>query len=120
MNASRKVRKAALTLHVASSVGWFGAVLVYLALGVAAVTSDDPALVAAVYVTMVWAAWVVLVPLAVASLVTGVVQSLVSRWGLLRHYWVVVKLVLTTVATVVLLAYTPTLATFADLDTAIP
>lgn len=114
MNTSRRVRKASLTLHVASSVGWFGAVLVYLALGVGAVTSDDSALVAAVYVTMDWAAWVVLVPLAVASLVTGVVQSLVSPWGLLRHYWVVVKLVLTAVATAVLLAYTQTLSTFAD------
>jgi hypothetical protein len=114
MNTSRRVRNASLTLHVASSVGWFGAVLVYLALGVGAVTSDDSALVAAVYLTMDWAAWVVLVPLAVASLVTGVVQSLVSPWGLLRHYWVVVKLVLTAVATAALLAYTQTLSTFAD------
>lgn len=95
-------------------------VLVYLALGVAAVTSDDTALVAAVYVTMNWAAWVVLVPLAGASLVTGVVQSMVSPWGLLRNYRVVVKLVLTTGATGVLLAYTQTLATFADVAGRIP
>lgn len=120
MSASRRARKATLTLHVASSVGWFGAVLVYLALGVAAITSDDTALVVAVYVTMDWAAWVVLVPLAVASLLTGIVQSLVSPWGLLRHYWVAVKLVLTTLATGVLLAYTQTLATFADVAAGTP
>jgi hypothetical protein len=115
MNASRRVRKASLTLHVASSVGWFGAVLAYLALGVGAVASNDSALVAAIYVTMDWAAWVVLVPLALASLVTGVVQSLISPWGLMRHYWVVVKLVITAVATAVLLAYTQTMSTFADI-----
>ena len=110
----QQARKASLTLHVASSVGWLGAVLVYLALGVAAVVSDDMALVAAAYLTMEWAAWMVLVPLAAASLATGVLQSLASPWGLLRHYWVVVKLVLTVLATGVLLAYTQTLVTFAD------
>ena len=116
----RWARKASLTLHVASSVSWMGAVLVYLALGVAGVVSDDTALVAAVYLTMNWAAWVVLVPLALASLVTGVVQSMVSPWGLVRHYWVVVKLVATLVATGVLLAYTQTLATFADVAARVP
>ena len=114
MRTPRGLRKATLTLHVASSVGWMGAVVVYLTLGVAAVSSDDTALVAGVYVTMNWVAWTVLVPLAVASLVTGIIQSLVSPWGLLRHYWVVVKLSVTTVATGVLLAYTQTLSTFAD------
>ena len=33
-----------------------------------------------------------------------------------RHYWVIVKLVITVVATVVLLAYTQTLALFADVS----
>ena len=114
MSASRRARKATLTLHVASSVGWLGAVLVYLALGVAAVASDDRGLVAAVYVTMDWAGWVVLVPLAVSSVVTGVIQSFTSQWGLLRHYWVAAKFAITTVATAVLLAYTQTLSAFAE------
>lgn len=52
----------------------------------AAVSGDETALVAAVYIAMGWAAWVVLVPLAVASLATSVVQSLASPSGLLRHY----------------------------------
>ena len=107
-------RQALLTLHVLTSVGWFGAAVVYLALGVAATTSDDVVLVRALYVTMDWAAWVVLVPLAAASLLTGVTQSLATRWGLFRHYWVVIKLIVTVVATAVLVAYTGTLDTFAD------
>jgi NADH:ubiquinone oxidoreductase subunit 6 (subunit J) len=103
-----------LAVHVASSVGWLGAVLVYLAFAVAAVAGDDVTVRSSVYVAMDWAAWVVLVPLAVASLLTGVVQSLVSPWGLLRHYWVVVKLAVTLVATAVLVAYTQTLSAFAE------
>ena len=112
MTAPARVRQAGLTLHVISSVGWLGGVLVYLALGVAAITSDDEALVAAVYLAMDWAAWTVLVPLALATLATGITQSLISSWGLWRHYWVIVKLVITAVATTVLVLYTQTLATF--------
>ena len=63
-------RKAVLTVHIVSSVGWVGAVVVYLSLGVAAVASADTDLVRAAYLVMNWAAWVVLVPLAVTSLVS--------------------------------------------------
>ena len=55
-----------------------------------------------------------IVPLSIASLMIGVVQSLVSPWGLFRHWWVVVKLVLTVIATVVLLQYTQTMSYIAD------
>ena len=41
----------------------------------------------------------VIQPLAVAALVTGIVLSLGTKWGLFRHTWIVVKLVLT-VATI--------------------
>lgn len=50
------------------------------------------------------------VPLGVASLAVGVVQSLMSPWGLLRYWWVVVKLVLTGGAILVLLQYTQTMS----------
>jgi ribose/xylose/arabinose/galactoside ABC-type transport system permease subunit len=54
------------------------------------------------------------VPLALLSLVTGVIQSLGTTWGLLRHHWVVVKLLITVVATGVLLLYLRTFAVMAD------
>lgn len=63
---------------------------------------------------MDWAAWTVLVPFAVASLLTGLIQSLGTPWGLFRHYWVVFKLVLNLLATGVLLLYTRTLAAYGD------
>lgn len=114
MRVPPALRRCGLTLHVLSSVGWVGAVVVYLALGAGAVWADDPALTRAAYVSMDWAAWLVLVPLAVTSLVTGVVQALATPWGLFRHYWVIVKLVIALVATGVLLVYTQTLASFAE------
>jgi hypothetical protein len=82
-----RLRKGALTAHVVCSVGWLGAVAVFLALAVAGLTSEDVGLVRGAYLTMDWAAWFVLVPLSFASLLTGVVQSLGTTWGLFRHYW---------------------------------
>ncbi|WP_445259271.1 DUF2269 domain-containing protein [Nocardioides aurantiacus] len=113
MSVRPALQKGLLTAHVIASVGWVGAVLVYLALGIAALTSDQTDLVTGVYLAMEWAGLTVLVPLAAASLVTGVLQSLTTRWGLWRHYWVIVKLALAVFATVVLVLYTQTLAAFA-------
>ena len=107
-------RKAALVGHVTSSVGWLGAVGAFLVLAVAALSTADPTTMRSLYVAMEVLGRVVLVPLAVASLVTGLVQSLGTSWGLLRHWWVVVKLALTVVATLVLLAYASTLRLLAD------
>ncbi|MGH3659904.1 MAG: DUF2269 domain-containing protein, partial [Micromonosporaceae bacterium] len=47
----------------------------------------------------------VLVPLAFATLLTGLVQSLGTPWGLFRHYWVLFKLVITLLVTTILVMY---------------
>jgi hypothetical protein len=99
------LRRLVFTTHVTSSVGWAGAVLVFLALAVIGLTSQDAPTVRGVYLVMAPAAWFVLVPLAHASLLSGVAISLGTPWGLFRHYWVVSKLVITLFATVVLLIY---------------
>lgn len=109
-----RLRKFVLTAHVVASVGWLGAVACVLALAVSGLASDDAETVRAVYPAMELAAWYVLLPLALASLVTGIVQSLGTKWGLFRHYWVVVKLVINVLATVVLLLYLETLDHLAD------
>ena len=104
-----QARKAALSAHVTASVGWLGVVILYLVFAVVGVASDDPNTVRAVYVAMDVAGPAVLMPFAVAALITGLVQSWGTPWGVLRHYWVVVKLGITVVATVVLIAYLGTL-----------
>jgi hypothetical protein len=108
MTMTPRVRKFALTAHVASSVGWLGAIAGFLALAVVGLTSQDAQTVRGAYLVMEPAAWFVLVPLAFASLLTGLVQSLGTTWGLFRHYWVLFKLLINIVATTVLLAYMET------------
>ena len=122
MMMTPRLRRFALTAHVTCSVGWLGAVSVFLALAVAALTSEDARLVRAAFVTMDWAGWFVLVPLSIASLLTGLVQALGTKWGLFRHYWVLAKLVINLFATIVLLLYTRTLSALADVaaETTLP
>lgn len=101
------LRKFVLSVHLTFSVGWIGAVLMYLALGVAAVTSEEVETVRAAWTAMDLTGWYVIVPLALASLLTGVVMALATKWGLFRHYWVSISFVLTLLSTVVLLKHMP-------------
>jgi hypothetical protein len=103
MTMAPGLRKLVLTAHIVSSVGWLGAVAGFLALSVAGLTSQDPRLVRGVYLAMDLIVRQVIVPLALASLLIGIVQALGTTWGLFRHYWVLVKLLVITAAIVVLL-----------------
>jgi hypothetical protein len=108
-----RVRKLVLTAHITSSVGWLGAVVAFLTLTVIGLTSQDPETVRGAYLVMEPAAWFVLVPLAFASLITGLAQGLSTAWGLFRHYWVVFKLLINVIATTVLLLYMETFRSMA-------
>lgn len=107
MIAGPWLRKLALTVHVTASVGWIGAVLAYLTLNVVALSSADQGSVRGAYLMLDPVLRFTVVPLAIACLVTGVVQALITRWGLFRHYWVVISLVFTLVAVGFLLAHVP-------------
>jgi len=109
------LRKFALAAHLTFSVGWIGAVLVYLALGVTAVRSADIQTVRAAWTAMNLTGWYVIVPLALTSLLTGLVMSLGTKWGLFRHYWVLISLVLTVFCTVILILHMPTVTASAAL-----
>ena len=102
---SPRGRKLALTTHVVCSVGWLGAVAAFLALALTGLNSEDPARVRAAYLSMDVTGWRVIVPLSFASLVSGLVQSLGTQWGLFRHYWVLIKLAINVVSTLLLLVH---------------
>ncbi len=99
------IRKLNLTAHITFSVGWFGAVASFLILSIAGLTSQDALNVRASYLAMGWIAWFVIVPLSLASPFTGIIQSLNTPWGLFRHYWILVKLLITIPATILLLLH---------------
>ena len=106
MTMTPGVRKFALTAHVTASVGWLGAVAGFLALAIAGLTSHDAQMVRGVYLAMELITWFLIVPLAFASLLPGIVVSPGTTWGLFRYYWVLMKLLITVLATILLLVHT--------------
>lgn len=107
MTLTPGLRKFALTTHVTSSVGLLGAIAAFLALAIGGFISPNDQTARATYLAMALIARSVIVPLAVAALVIGAVQALATPWGLFRHYWVLLKLLLTTFATLILLVKMP-------------
>ena len=108
-------RKLVLAVHLTASIGWLGGVLVYLALGVMAVRSTDEQTVRAAWIGMEASGWYVLVPLAVLTVTSGLVMSLGTKWGLFRHYWVLISFLLTSLAATVLVLHMPSVSSSADL-----
>jgi hypothetical protein len=115
MSMPPALRRAMLAAHIICSVGWLGAAAAYLALGVAAEVSMQPQIVRAAWIGMELSGWFVIVPLACLAFLTGLVMSLGTPWGLLKHYWVVIALVLTTLSLAVLLLHMPSVSTLAGL-----
>lgn len=110
-------RKALLTLHVASSVGWLGTDAVLLTFGIAGLRGAAPTVV---YPAASLVGTVLFAPLAVLVWLVGVGSALLTPWGLLRHWWVLTKLVITTVMLgLVLLLLLPKLRQAGDLETAL-
>jgi hypothetical protein len=105
MTMTPRVRKFALTIHVTSSVGWLGAVAVFLALAIAGLTSKDAQLVRAAYLAMELSTRFVIAPMCLASLLTGLISSLGTEWGLFRYYWILIKLLITILSTIGLLVH---------------
>ena len=105
MTMTPRLQKLALLAHITFSVGWLGAVVPYVGLAVAGLTSRDGQTVHAAYVAMRLIGWFVIVPFSLLALLSGLVQSLGTKWGLLRHWWVIVKTVLTIFAVIVLLQH---------------
>jgi hypothetical protein len=115
MIMTSRLRKAALTVHVTVSVGWLGAVVAYLALAVTGLTTRDSEMAGSAYLAMEVIGLGIIIPCCLAALLSGLVQSLGTEWGLFRYYWIMAKLSLTVVATGVLLMHVPAVTRMARL-----
>jgi hypothetical protein len=104
MIMTSRLRKVALTVHVTCSVGLLGGVAAFLVLATTGLISSDAQVMRSMYIGMKLIAWSVVLPLVLAALLTGVIQSLGTEWGLFRYYWVLAKFGLTVLTLAVLLA----------------
>ncbi len=105
MTMTPRLSKAVLTSHITFSVGWLGAVVVFLILAITGLTSQDMQTSRACLIAMELSAWFVIVPFCLTSLFTGIIQGIWTKWGLFKHYWIAVKLFLTIGSTILLLLH---------------
>ena len=105
MAMTSQVRRVALIVHIMSSIGWFGAVLSFLVLALTGLKAADAQAAHGIYAAMYVVGWYVVVPMTFASLVSGLIQALGTSWGVFRHYWVVMKLSITTLCSVLVLLH---------------
>ena len=106
MTLRPNLRKFVRTAHVIFTVGWLGTVVAFLALAIVGLNNQDTQIVRAVYVAMDLIARYVIVPLSLLPLLlTGPLLSLGTPWGLFRHYWILVKLVINILSTLILLVH---------------
>lgn len=112
------LRKLALTAHVTASVGWLGAVGAYLVPAIVGLTSQNAETVRSCYLVMGLMGWFIIVPLALAALATGLIQSLGTEWGLFRNYWIIAKLALILLGVAVLLGHMRSVTGVAGMTTA--
>jgi hypothetical protein len=118
MKLSPRWRKAVLTLHVVASVGWLGTDLVLVTLGISGLSGWRPEVV---YPALGFVGQTLFVPLSLIVWLIGVFNAWVTPWGLLKHWWVAVKLAITTVMLgLVVFALRPNLVAALDQGAALP
>ena len=102
---THQISRFFLINHITFSVGWLGAIAVFITLAVTALTTMNIQIARSALLAMDISAWYVIVPFCLISLLTGLVQAFGTKWGLFKHYWIVVKLFLTIVMTILLLLH---------------
>jgi uncharacterized membrane protein len=86
-----------MVLHAISGISWMGVDIAILILLVNARTSDDAAVVASGFNAIRMIVPAAVPPLSLSILITGVLLGLGTSWGLVRYWWVLVKLCLSLV-----------------------
>ena len=105
MTLAPPLRRFVLTAHITFAVGWLGAVASFLALAITGLTTTETQIMNTAYFAMVLITRFVILPLSFAPLITGPILSLGTPWGLFRHYWILAKLVINILSTIILVIH---------------
>jgi hypothetical protein len=86
-----KQKRWLLSAHLLCTVAWLGAALCSLILNLTALLTTDPHLLNATYVQASILDKALLRGGAIGTLATGILLSVLTQWGLIRFYWIIVK-----------------------------
>jgi hypothetical protein len=91
-----RVHKTVLCAHILAAAGWFGVAATVAFIALAAAVTPDAAFARALHRTMETVPWFS-VPLGLVAVATGVLLGLGTLWGLVKHWWVIAKIVIAVV-----------------------
>lgn len=94
-----KAYKTMLVLHVLTSVGWFGMAVAVVFFWITAKATTDQGLARALYLTIARLPWLT-VPAGLAAIVTGGLLGLGTRYGLMKYWWVVIKILIAAIVVI--------------------
>lgn len=93
----RTARRLVLLAHLVAALGWLGVDVVVGFLAVTGFTSNDPGRVAASYLALDTFAVPLLLVFGLSTLASGLLLSIGSGLGVIRHWWVAIKLAINVV-----------------------
>lgn len=88
---SPRTRRVWLTLHVGISAGWLGVSLTMTVLALTAQFANSHSVRHGAYELLHLIDWRAAIPSMFLTIITGLVVSLGTKWGLVRHWWVLTK-----------------------------
>ncbi|MCZ8523254.1 MULTISPECIES: hypothetical protein [Paenibacillus] len=91
-------RRWLLTVHLVLASIMLGGAVLFLVLSITAAGTDDPVLLHACYTVMLALSRTSVRASTIGTVVTGVLLSVFTHWGLLKYYWIIAKEVLTLAA----------------------
>ncbi|MBT2523853.1 hypothetical protein [Arthrobacter sp. ISL-28] len=108
-------RKTVLVLHIAGGVGWMGLDVGLVILAATGLTTANGRTAVSCYTAIGLVVPPAVLTLSLIMLTTGLILGLGTKWGLLRYWWVLVKLALGLVLTgLALFALLPATMTLSD------
>lgn len=93
----RTARQGMLFAHIVLSLGWMGAGAANVVLAGTAALTESEETRRVCYRLINTVDFALVIPLAFGSLGSGLLISLATKWQLLRHWWVLVKLALSVI-----------------------
>jgi len=93
-------RKWLLIVHLLFAAIMLGVAVVFLILSIVAATASDIGIVRSCYNVMLMLADSSVRASTIGTLATGILLSVLTKWGLLRYYWIIAKEALSIVAIV--------------------
>jgi hypothetical protein len=84
-------RKWLLSAHVLFSAIMFGVAFAFLILSITAANTSDEGVLKACYLSMHILAKTSIRASTIGALVTGILLSVLTHWGLFKYYWIIAK-----------------------------